>query len=138
MSKLRQLMDQVVGLDWEQRCGLDFEYQLIPGEVDVAEVMIKDRDELPIFLTMADDQILCICYLWGDDEVNPDTRTEMLEAMLDLNIPMPLSSFAKIGDKYAVFGAMSLASCAADVALELSMLSENALDALSTMSGYLN
>lgn len=138
MSKLQQLMEQVISLDEEKRYGLDFDFQLIKGDVDVAEVVVKERDELPIFLTMADDQLLCICYLWGEDEVKQSSRSEMMEAMLDMNVPMPLSSFAKIGDKYAVFGAMSLNSGAEDVALELSMLSENALDAISTMSEYLN
>jgi uncharacterized protein YjfI (DUF2170 family) len=137
MSALQKLMDQVIALDDEQRFGLDFEYQIIKGDVDVAEVTIKDREELPIFLTMSDDQILCICYLWGEDEVAHATRADMMQAMLDINIPMPLSSFARIGDKYVVFGAMSLSSNAVDVALELSMLSENALDAISTMSEYL-
>lgn len=138
MSKLNQLLEKVTRLDNGLRHGLDFDYQMIEGEVDVAEVVIKDREELPIFLTMADDQLLCICYLWGENEIKQDTRAQMMEAMLDMNIPMPLSSFAKIDDKYAVFGAMSLNSSAEDVALELSMLSENAMDAISTMSEYLN
>ncbi len=137
MSALQILMEQVVRLGEEHRYGLDFEYQVIEGEVDVAEVVIEGREELPVFLTMSDDQILCICYLWDEDEVKQSTRMEMLQAMLDINIPMPLSSFAKISNKYVVFGAMSLNSSAADVALELSILSENALDALATMSDYL-
>ena len=137
MSALHKLMEQVIALDGEQRFGLDFDYQIIKGEVDVAEVVIKDREELPVFLTLSDDQILCICYLWEEDEVADSTRTDMMQAMLDINIPMPLSSFARIEDKYVVFGAMPLNSSAVDVALELSMLSENALDALATMSRYL-
>jgi uncharacterized protein YjfI (DUF2170 family) len=137
MSTLQELMEQVIALDEDQRFGLDFDYQIIHGEVDVAEVVIKERDELPVFVTMADEQLLCICYLWGEDEVKPSTRGEMMQAMLDMNIPMPLSSFAKIGDKYVVFGAMSISSTAADLALELSMLSENALDAITAMSDYL-
>jgi uncharacterized protein YjfI (DUF2170 family) len=137
MSTLQKLMEQVIALDEDHRFGLDFEFQIIHGEVDVAEVMIKDRDELPIFVTMADEQLLCICYLWGEDEVKQSTRGEMMQAMLDMNIPMPLSSFAKIGDKYVVFGALSVSSSAADLALELSMLSENALDAITAISDYL-
>ncbi|WP_455210905.1 YjfI family protein [Kaarinaea lacus] len=137
MNTLQNLMEQVINLDEEYRYGLEFDYQIIKGEVDVAEVVIKDREELPIFLTIADDQMLCICYLWGEDEVKPSTRADMMQSMLDINIPMPLSSFARIGSKYVVFGAMSLNSGAVDVALELSMLSENALDAIATMSQYL-
>ena len=130
-------MDEVTNLEEEKRYGLEFEYQMIQGEVDVAEIIINGRNELPVFLTMSDDQLLCICYLWSEDEVNHSTRTEMMEAMLDINIPMPLSSFAKIGDKYVVFGALSLKSSPEDVALELTTLSDNALDAITTMSEYL-
>ena len=63
---------------------------------------------------------------------------EMFESMLSLNIPMPLSSFAKMDDKYAVFGAMSLNSSAEDVALEITSLSDNSLDAIEALSDYLN
>ena len=61
----------------------------------------------------------------------------MMEIMLDMNVPMPLSSFAKIENKYVVFGAMSLNSSIEDVALEIATLSENAIDAISTMNDYL-
>ena len=137
MKKLKALVDDVCKLNDEQRFGLDLSYQLIEGEVDVVEVSITDREELPIFLTFADDQILCICYLWSEAEVRPETRTEMMEIMLDMNVPMPLSSFAKIENKYVVFGAMSLNSSIEDVALEIATLSENAIDAISTMNDYL-
>jgi hypothetical protein len=137
MTKLSTLVDEVCKLDDEKRFGLDLSYQLIEGEVDVAEVSITDREELPIFLTIADDQILCICYLWSEDEVRPESRAEMMEIMLDMNVPMPLSSFAKIENKYVVFGAMSLNSSTEDVALEIATLSENAIDAITTMKDYL-
>ena len=78
-----------------------------------------------------------ICYLWGEDEVRPDGKLEMLEAMLDMNIPMPLSSFGRIDDKYAVFGAVALSTSVEDLALELVMLSDNAIDAIDALSDYL-
>ena len=52
-----------------------------------------------VFVSVTDNQILCISYLWGENEVNQERRSEMFETMLELNIPMPLSAFAKIDDK---------------------------------------
>ena len=61
----------------------------------------------------------------------------MHESMLEMNIPMPLSSFSKIGDKYVVFGALSINSSFADVEHELAVLSNNAIEVIDDMSDYL-
>ena len=135
-ENLKELMTQVAALDDEKRGGLNLSFEIIDGEV--AKVTVEDRDELPVFVTMADDQLLCICNLFDEAQVTPETRMEMFESMLNLNIPMPLSSFAKMDDKYAVFGAMSLNSSADDVALEITTLSDNSLDAIEALSDYLN
>lgn len=138
MSKLHEMVEQVAALGHQFFGGLDVDFQPMPGTTEVIQATLQDREELPIFLTMSDDQLLCICYLWDESEVKPETRTEMLEAMLDMNIPMPLSSFSRIEGKYAVFGAMSLNSSAIDIALEVVTLSDNAIDAIEAMSEYLN
>ncbi len=135
-KNLKELMTQVTTLDDEKRGGLDLGFEMIDEQV--AKVTIEDRDELPIFITLADDQLLCICSLFDESQVTPETRMAMFESMLSLNIPMPLSSFAKMDDKYAVFGAMSLNSSAEDVALEITTLSDNSLDAIEALSDYLN
>ncbi len=135
-KNLKELMTQVTTLDDEKRGGLDLSFEMIDEQV--AKVTIEDRDELPIFITLADDQLLCICSLFDESQVTPETRMAMFESMLNLNIPMPLSSFAKMDDKYAVFGAMSLNSSAEDVALEITTLSDNSLDAIEALSDYLN
>jgi uncharacterized protein YjfI (DUF2170 family) len=57
--------------------------------------------------------------------------------MLEMNIPMPLSSFSKIGDKYVVFGALAINSPFADIEHELAVLSSNALEVIDDMSEYL-
>ena len=90
--------------------GLSFDCQPISGEVDVLQISIIGREELPIFVSVSEDQILCISYLWGTEEVKPECVNAMHESMLEMNIPMPLSSFSKIGDKYVVFGALSTTS----------------------------
>ncbi|ODS24592.1 hypothetical protein AB835_03150 [Candidatus Endobugula sertula] len=117
--------------------GYSFDCQLIAGEVDVLQVMIEGFEEVPIYISTTDTQILCIAYLWSESEVAKDTRTEMLEAMLDMNIPMPLSSFSRIQDQYAVFGALATNSRLEDIAHEVITLGENAVEVLSMMSGFL-
>ncbi|AWB66792.1 DUF2170 domain-containing protein [Saccharobesus litoralis] len=118
--------------------GYSFDCQPISGEVDVLQVTVEGREELPIFVSVTDDQVLCITYLWGEEEVRSEKRGEMLESMLEMNIPMPLSSFAKIEDKYVVFGALSTNSSMEDIEHELVVLSDNAIDVIDDMSDYLN
>ena len=117
--------------------GMNFDCQPISGEVDVLQITILGREELPVFVSVTDDQILCISYLWGVDEVKPSSLTAMHESMLEMNIPMPLSSFSKIGDKYVVFGALSISSSFDEIEHELDVLSNNALEVIDDMGDYL-
>ena len=137
MQSINEVMEGVLALDEERRPGVEFDLQPIPGEAEVIQVIVNGQEELPIFVTASDDQILCICYLWSEDEIKPDSKQEMLEAMLDMNIPMPLSSFGRVDDKYAVFGAMSTRSSPEDMAVELAMLHDNAIDAIDALLPYL-
>lgn len=139
MNNLLEKLESVLGMsDSGSLNGLDYEFNPIPSDVEVVQVAFKDREELPIYLTQSESQMICICYLWDDTEVIPDKRAEMLEVMLDMNIPMPLSSFGRIGSRYTIFGALSLDSSAESIARELTVLSDNALDAIEAMSEYLN
>ena len=54
-----------------------------------------------------------------------------------MNIPMPLSSFSKIGDKYVIFGALSINSSFHDIEHELGVLSNNAMEIIDDMGEYL-
>ncbi len=137
MPSLKTLMQGVGALDEETRKGADFDIQPLPGDDEVIQVIINGQEELPVFVTASDSQILCICYLWGEDEIEADAKLELLEAMLDMNIPMPLSSFGRIGNKYAVFGAISVHTTAIEIAHELATLSDNAVDAIDALSEFL-
>lgn len=117
--------------------GLAVHLHPIPGPVPVVQVSIEGREELPIFVTCSDSQILCMCYLWTDDEVLPERRTELLETLLDLNPSVPLSSFGRIGQRYVLFGALALDARSEDIAQDISALSDNALDALDALSEFL-
>ena len=117
--------------------GYKFECQLISGEVEVLQIVIEGFEEIPIYISATDMQILCIAYLWSEDEVKAESKTEMMEVMLDMNIPMPLSSFSRIEGRYVVFGALSINSRFEDVVHEVVTLGENSVEAISIMSEFL-
>ena len=50
--------------------GVSFESFLIAneGEQDVLQVIVDGNDELPIFVTQTEEQLLCISYLFAEDE----------------------------------------------------------------------
>jgi len=134
---IHKIADHLNALGDNSATGMTFDCQPISGEVDVLQITIAEREELPIFVSVTDDQILCITYLWGEDEVKPETRSSMQESMLEMNIPMPLSSFSKIGDKYVIFGALSISSSFDDIEHELAVLSNNAIEVIDDMSEFL-
>ncbi|MCZ6501838.1 MAG: DUF2170 family protein [Gammaproteobacteria bacterium] len=117
--------------------GYEFECQPIPGEVDVLQVTVGDFEELPSYVSITDTQVLCIAWLFTDDEVKAESRDDMMEEMLELNIPIPLSAFAKIGDRYVIFGALSINSSIEDICQELITLSENAVEAITVLEEFL-
>ena len=138
---MQSLLDQLKGLDvlaGAEMGGLPVQLQPIPGSSPVIQVSIEGRDELPIFVTSSDMQIICICYLWTDEEVRPERRTELLESLLDLNPSVPLSSFGRVDGRYVLTGALGRDASVQDIAREVAVLSDNALDALDALSEFLN
>ena len=75
---IHKIADHLNGLGDKSETGLNFDCQPIAGEVDVLQITIIGREELPVFLSVTEDQILCITYLWGEDEVIKEKRTQML------------------------------------------------------------
>ncbi|MEM7077086.1 MAG: DUF2170 family protein [Pseudomonadota bacterium] len=94
MSDLVSLlsMTQQLAIHPSQR----FDAELVPAgdDVEVVRVVVGELDEFPIYVSATPTQLLFITYLWREEEVNPEHRVDMLEAMLDMNIPIPLSSFS--------------------------------------------
>jgi len=103
----------------------------------VACIKVKDREEFPIYMTVDEGQILCITYLFGDNQVDQNKRAEMAEVMLMMNVSIPLSAFSKIGNQYIMFGALSPSSSIAEILNEIELLSDNVLDAVDAVSEYL-
>lgn len=109
----------------------------VAGEVPVIEIAFPGSERLPIYVTDAGSQLLCISYLWRDDEVRPRLRARLMETLLDLNPSVPLSSFGRIGSHFVLVGALSPAASPADMALELATLGDNGRDALATLAEFL-
>ena len=109
---------------------VNFDVQPIPGEIEVLQVLVDGRAELPIYISVAEQEILCIVHLFKDGEVQQDKSEELHIDMLSMNVPMPLSSFAKIGDQYVVFGALSVSS-------DIETISDNSLEAIEALGDYL-
>ena len=134
---IKEIAGKLSDLSSEVTEGFDFEQQIIPGEEDVLQITLTDREEIPVYITLTDTQMLCLSYLWHENEVKPESHEAMVNAMLEMNIPMPLSSFSKIADRYVIFGALSLNSSIEDIAHEIVTLSDNAIDSIEVMSDFL-
>ena len=138
---MQTLLNQLEGLDvlaGAAMGGVTVQLQPIPGQTPVIQVSIEGRDELPIFITSSDMQVICICYLWTEEEVKAERRTELLESLLDLNPSVPLSSFGRVDGRYVLTGALGRDAGVQDIAREVAVLSDNALDALDALSEFLN
>jgi uncharacterized protein len=137
---MKKLLEKLEGLDQvigQATGGMVVHLQPIPGEAPVVQISIEGRQELPIFVTSSESQLLCMCYLWGDDEVRPERRADLMQTLLDLNPSVPLSSFGRVGDRFVLFGALSRQARVQDIAEEIVVLSDNALDALEALSDFL-
>ena len=134
-QKLTELANGLNGI--KSYAGLLFNTEMIPGETNVLVVTIEDREEFPIYITVDESQILCITHVWKEAEIIPAKRTELLETLLMMNLPMPLSSFSKVGPQYLIFGALSTHSSLEEIIEEIDVLSENTLIAIEELRDYL-
>ncbi|OUD15461.1 YjfI family protein [Thioflexithrix psekupsensis] len=135
-EKLNQLAVGLNGVTTET--GLTFSTEIITGgDVDVLMVTVKDREEFPVYITVDESQILSITHLWTEDEVLPEKRTHLLETLLAMNVPVPLSSFSIVGKQYIIFGATSIKCSIDEMIEEIAVLSDNTLTAIEEMTEYL-
>lgn len=135
---LQQLADHLNQQNGDNNAsGFTFQCAPLANTENVLQVIPNDRQELPIFVSVTEDQVLCITYLWGENEIKPGARPELMDAMLDMNLPMPLSAFSRVDGKYVLFGALALTSSLAEIEHELAVLSDNGLQAITELSDYL-
>lgn len=134
----QQLQDLTFMLAETNFEGHTFNCLPIPGEQEVLQVLVSELETLPIYLTITENQILCITYLCHQDEIIADKRGDLNRQLLELNVAVPLSAFALIEDYYVIFGALATSSSHADICKELVTLAGNSSDALEALEPYLN
>jgi len=134
MTRIQEL---TLKLGQENYEGNTFNCLPIQGEQEVLQVIVSEVDAMPIFVTITDTQILCITYLCKQNEIQAERMADLNKTMLELNVAMPLSSFAIVEDYYVVFGAMATSSSFDDICRELVTLAANACDALEAIEDYL-
>jgi len=111
--------------------------QKINGETPMIQAVVRDIDEFPIMVSVGNEQILAIADLWGSNEVQEGKAAELNAVLLRANLPVPLSSFSIMGDRYVLFGALSINSDVNAVVEEITTLANNVLDALDFCQEYL-
>jgi uncharacterized protein YjfI (DUF2170 family) len=104
---------------------------------NVLQVVVENREEFPVFVQLDDDQILCTSYLFDHAHIKDGQLEAMQAAMLAMNVPMPLSAFGLIRDRYVIFGALARHASFEDLMHEIEVLSDNSLEAVEAMIDYL-
>ena len=100
-------------------------------------VTIEGREELPVVVSADATQVLCVTYLCEEREVRAEKRTEMLERMLAMNVPMPLSACGVVNGRYVLFGALPTHCTREDLITEIDCLSDNTLEAIESLADCL-
>ncbi len=137
MVDLKTLASQLTERGSDASDDFSFTVSPIPGDVEVLQIIIEDREELPIFVSVSNEQVLCIAYLFKENEVKEGMLNDMNHAMLAANISIPLSAFAKIDSQYVIYGALSVHSQLNDIVHELDVLASNTMEAIEAMDAYL-
>ncbi len=106
-------------------------------DLSMLTIIREDIEEFAILATASESQLLFNVPLFDKSQIVEGQAPALNQMMLELNMAMPLSSFALSGANYSVFGAMSVDSEASQIQEEIVVLSENIMDALEVCQNYL-
>ncbi len=107
------------------------------GETPIIRATVQDIDEFPVMLSVGEEQILAMTDLWGVDDVQDGKADELNAVLLRANLPVPLSAFSIVGDRYVIFGALSINSDITEIIEEIVTLSNNVVDAIEYCGEFL-
>ena len=137
MVNIQNIAEDLIKVGQSEDASFKFDVTPIPSDVEVLKINVEDREEIPLFVSVSEEQILCMAYLFGFDEVKEESFADLNAAMLHANITMPLSAFSIIQNRYVIYGALSVRSSLEDITHELEVLSGNALEAIASMKNFL-
>jgi uncharacterized protein YjfI (DUF2170 family) len=100
----------------------------------VMEVVCSNNDEFPINVALTETQILSVTPLFNKDAIKGDKLIELNEMFLQLSPAIPLSSMAKQGDNYILFGAMAVNTTFENFAHELEVQAGNTIEVLDAVA----
>jgi uncharacterized protein len=109
----------------------------LEGDTPIIQAIIQDVDEFPIMVSVGDEQILAIATLWGSDEVMDGKVNELNALLMRANLSVPLSSFSIMGERYVLFGALSVNSDITEIVEEITSLANNTVEAVEFCKEYL-
>jgi len=114
------------------------EIELIDGVSPVLHIVMNEFGDLPVFLTVAGEQILVEALLWSVDDVKNEAAFN--EAILRTHKYFPLSTISldKIDgdDCYHMFGALSSHSSLLNVVHEIEILASNVIQATEAYAEF--
>ena len=135
------LKDLAIGLNTLSHKGFVFDVMPLSddskGKISVLQVTVEGFDELPIFVSATDEQLLCITNLFHKDEIKAELVNDLNTMLLQLSVNVPLSAFGIVDDTYILFGAMSISTPVDHIAEELVVQAENALESLDALEEFL-
>lgn len=106
-------------------------------DISMLTIICEDIEEFAILATTSETQLLFNVALFDNCQIIEGQEAALNKIMLELNIAMPLSSFALTAGIYSIFGAMSINSEAKQIQEEVQVLSENIMDALEVCQPFL-
>jgi len=106
-------------------------------DISMLTIIREDIEEFAILATASESQLLFNVALFDKTQIIDGQAPALNQMMLELNMAMPLSSFALTGANYSIFGALSVDSDASQIQEEIVVLSENIMDALEVCNNYL-
>lgn len=127
---------QSVALFTEHKASLD----LIDGVEPALHITMHEYGDLPVFVTVAGEQIIAESVLWSAEEVRD--RVGLNDAVLRTHKYFPLSTIsldtvAHGKEYYHMFGALSSASDLANVVFEIEVLASNVIQATEAYAEFL-
>ena len=117
--------------------GAGFKITAHQGEVDMLTIIKQDMEEFAILATASETQLLLNVALFDSSQIAQGKTAALQQMMLELNMAMPLSSFAKTNEFYSIFGALSGDSSDKAICEEVDVLADNIMDALEVCQDYL-
>lgn len=114
--------------------------ELIEGIEPTLHITMHDYGDLPIYVTVAGEQILAEAILWSADEVSDIAGLN--DAVLRTHKYFPLSTISIDNvspgkDYYHMFGALSSTSILANIIFEIEVLASNVIQATEAYEEFL-